>query len=111
VGVRPVDRFAGDRVGEGRDRREAVGDDSKSSVGGVSTTPTTSERRSSRTLSRSIAASRRSNGTGFRFVVWWLADVTAQITVASGATRVPSRPFRYDAWNRVSTWCRPGNRT
>ena len=45
-------------------------------------TPTTSERIPVATLNRSIAASRRSNGTGFRLVVWWFEDVTAQTIVA-----------------------------
>ncbi|WP_185442417.1 hypothetical protein [Kribbella qitaiheensis] len=42
----------------------------KSSVGGVSTTPNTSDRIPVCRLNRSIAASRRSYGTGFRLVVW-----------------------------------------
>jgi hypothetical protein len=41
-----------------------------SSVGRVSTTPTTIDRMPSCTLNRSIAACRRSNPTGFRLVMW-----------------------------------------
>ena len=54
------------------------------SVGAVSKTGTTTERSPVRTLNRSIAASRRWYGTGFRFVFSWLAEVTAQ-TIVRGA--------------------------
>jgi hypothetical protein len=68
----------------------------------VSNTGTTSDDRPSRTLNCSIAASRRWYGTGLRLVFSWLAEVTGHTIVASENDRST------DAWNRVSTWWRPG---
>ncbi len=76
------------------------------SVGAVSNTGTTSDRRPVSTLNRSIAASRRWYGTGLRLVFAWFAEVTAHTTVAS-----PAISASRSAWNRVSTWCRPGKST
>jgi hypothetical protein len=56
-------------------------------VGAVSNTGITSERRPSAMLNRSIAASRRSKGTGLRFVFWWFALVTAQMIVSASSSR------------------------
>ena len=56
----------------------------KRSVGAVSKTGTTTERRPASTLNRSIAASRRWYGTGLRLVFSWFADVTAHTMVAPG---------------------------
>lgn len=55
------------------------------SVGAVSKIGTTTERIPASTLNRSIAASRRWYGTGLRRVFSWLAEVTAQTTVAPAA--------------------------
>src|SRR5262245_21370846 len=76
------------------------------SVGAVSNTGTTTDRRPARTENRSMAASRRWYGTGLRLVLSWFADVTAHTTVARSA-----RSLRYRAWNLVRTWWRPGNST
>ncbi len=53
------------------------------SVYAVSKIGTASERNPVSTLNRSMAASRLWYATGLRLVFSWLADVTAQTTVAS----------------------------